>query len=99
MIEPRLLARLDRKKAQLDALHPLPAEAVRHLKQRLTVEWVYNSNAIAGSSLTLHNTQFILETGLTVGGKSLREHLQVINQKAAIEYVEGLTSQANLITP
>jgi Fic family protein len=99
MIEPRLLVRLDQKKAQLDALRPLPDAAVRRLRQQLTVEWVYNSNAIQGSSLSLPNTQFILETDLTVGGKSLREHLQVINQKAAIDYVTQMAPQANLITP
>jgi Fic family protein len=99
MIEPRLLARLDQKKAQLDALRPLPDAAVRRLRQQLTVEWVYHSNAIQGSSLSLPNTQYILETDLTVGGKTLREHLQVINQKAAIDYVTQLAPQANLITP
>ncbi len=90
MIERRLLARLEQKKSQLDALRPLPAAAVRRLDEQLTVEWIYHSNAIEGSTLTLRETQLILETGLTVGGKSLREHLEVINHREAIEYVEGL---------
>ena len=41
------------------------------------VEWTYHSNAIEGSTLTLRETKLILETGLTIGGKSLREHLEV----------------------
>ena len=92
MIEPRLLARLDRKKAQLDALRPLPAAAVRRLNEQLTVEWIYNSNAIEGSTLTLRETQLILETGLTIGGRSLREHFEVINHKGAIDYVAALVA-------
>ena len=99
MIEPRLLARLEQKKAQLDALRPLPAAAVRRLNEQLTVEWIYNSNAIEGSTLTLRETQLILETGLTIGGKSLREHFEVINHKEAIEYVEALTTGEVPITP
>jgi Fic family protein len=99
MLEPRLFARLEQKKAQLDALRPLPAAAVRRLNQQVTLEWIYNSNAIEGSTLTLRQTQLILETGLTIGGKSLREHFEVVNHKEAIEYVEGLVAGDEPVTP
>ena len=93
MLERRLLARLEQKKAQLDALRPLQAAAIARLREQITVEWIYNSNAIEGSTLTLRETQLILETGLTIGGKSLREHFEVTNHKDAIEYVESLAEQ------
>ncbi len=99
MLEPRLSARLEAKKSQLDSLRPLPAAAVRRLNQQLTIEWIYNSNAIEGNTLTLRETQLILETGLTIGGKSLREHFEVINHKEAIEYVESLVAGDEPITP
>ncbi len=99
MIEPRLLARLEQKKGRLDGLRPLPAAAVRRLNEQLTIEWIYNSNAIEGNTLTLRETQLILETGLTIGGKSLREHFEVINHKEAIEYVEALAAGEDPITP
>lgn len=92
MLEPRLLARLSRKKELLDALRPLPVTAVRRLQEQLMVEWIYHSNAIEGSTLTLRETQLILETGLTIGGKTLREHFEVINHREAIEYVEALAA-------
>lgn len=98
MLEPRLLARLEHKKAQLDALRPLPAAAVARLKEQLTVEWIYNSNAIEGSTLTLRETQLILQTGLTIGGKSLCEHFEVINHKDAIAYVEDLSEQSTRLS-
>ncbi len=98
MMEPRLLARLEQKKAQLDALRPLPAAAAHRLYEQLTIEWIYHSNAIEGNTLTLRETQLILETGLTIGGKSLREHFEVINHKEAIEYVTGLAAGDTPIT-
>ena len=90
MLEARLLARIEEKKSRLDALRPLPPAAVARLNDQLTVEWIYNSNAIEGNTLTLQETRLILETGLTVGGKSLREHFEVTNHREAIRYVEAL---------
>ena len=98
MLEPRLLTRLQQKKAQLDALRPLPTTAVNRLNEQLIAEWIYNSNAIEGSTLSLRETQLILETGLTIGGKSLREHLEVINHREAIEFVERVTEGGEPIT-
>lgn len=99
MIESRLLARLEDKKARLDALRPLPRAARARLNEQLAVEWTYHSNAIEGSTLTLVETRLILETGLTIGGKSLREHLEVINHHQAIDYVTALAGATEPITP
>jgi Fic family protein len=98
MIESRLLKRLDAKKAQLDGLRPLPVASINRLRDEILVEWIYNSNAIEGSTITLKETRLILETGLTVGGKSLREHFEVINHKEAIQYVEDLVQNTEPIT-
>lgn len=99
MLETRLQQRIDHKKAQLDALRPLPAAAVRRLNKQLTIEWIYNSNAIEGSTLSLRETQLILEQGITIGGKSLREHFEVVNHQEAIKLVESLALQTEPITP
>lgn len=92
MIEPRLLARIEKKKSMLDAMRPLPPAELLRLREQIDIEWIYNSNAIEGSTLTLRETQLILETGVTIGGKSLREHFEVINHREVIRYVEGLVS-------
>lgn len=99
MIEPRLFTRIENKKAQLDQLRPLPAATVARLRDQILVEWIYNSNAIEGSTITLQETRLILETGLTVGGKSLREHFEVINHRDAIDYVKNLVVSAEPINP
>lgn len=98
MLEERLLSRIQEKKARLDALRPLPAAAVRRLNEQLTIEWIYNSNAIEGSTLSLRETQLILEQGITIGGKSLREHFEVINHQEAIKLVESLAGQQEPLT-
>ncbi len=87
-----LLIRIQEKKARLDDLRPLPPAITRRLNEQFNVEWIYNSNAIEGSTLTLRETQLVLERGITIGGKSLREHFEVVNHQEAILMVESLAS-------
>lgn len=84
-----LLKAIQEKKEWLDAARPLPKHTLRTLREKLFLEWTYNSNAIEGNTLTLHETKVVLE-GITVGGKTLREHLEVINHQHAISYIEEI---------
>src|SRR5574344_480628 len=59
------------------------------LQDAIRIEWTYNSNVIEGNTLTLKETKTVLE-GITVGGKSLKEHLEVINHDKAILYMNQL---------
>ena len=72
MLDPRLLQRLTQKKNRLDAMRPLPKSVVAGLHAQMNLEWIYNSNAIEGSTLTMRETDLVLNHGLTIGGKSLR---------------------------
>jgi Fic family protein len=89
MILTDCFAEIDQLKAQLDSLRPLPEHTVRTLHQQQVLEWTYHSNAIEGNTLTLKETKVVLE-GITIGGKPLREHFEVINHKEAIDYVEAI---------
>ena len=51
------------------------------------VEYAHNSTAIEGNTLTLIQTKALLEDGVSVGGKQLREIYEVINHKKAFAYV------------
>ncbi|MNI43160.1 Adenosine monophosphate-protein transferase SoFic [compost metagenome] len=62
---------------------------MQSLRDKLFLEWTYNSNAIEGNTLTLKETKVVLE-GITVGGKTMREHLEVMNHRDAISYVEDI---------
>lgn len=85
----QLLNSIQKKKEQLDAARPLPKHTLRTLREKLFLEWTYHSNAIEGNTLTLNETKVVLE-GITVGGKTVREHLEIINHQHAINYVEEI---------
>lgn len=92
LIEEQILERVTEKKKRLDSIRPVSKSALQKLKERFAVEWTYNSNAIEGNTLTLNETRLVLERGLTVKGKSLREHFEAINHKDAINYLEGIVN-------
>lgn len=85
--------RLYDKLAVLQQSRPLPAIALRKIKESLTIEWTYNSNSIEGNTLTLRETQMVLQEGITVKGKSLREHFEAKNHEKAIDYLYTLVDQ------
>ena len=80
---------IDDLKTKLDHHRPLPLAIVKNLHEYLLLRWIYHSNAIEGNTLTLLETKVVLE-GITVGGKLLREHFEVINHRDAILYVEDI---------
>lgn len=83
-------------KAEFDRLLPFPIAAFNSLKKAERVEWIYNSNAIEGNTLSLIETKVVLEEGLAIGGKRLQEHFEVINHSEAISYIEN---QVNWVDP
>ncbi|KYG60023.1 Fic family protein [Planococcus maritimus] len=76
-------------KAEFDRLLPFPIAAFNNLKKAERVEWIYNSNAIEGNTLSLIETKIILEEGLAIGGKRIQEHFEVINHSEAISFIEN----------
>ena len=84
---------LETKKKKLESLRPLPPETMASFRQHFITDFTYNSNAIEGNTLTLIETSIVINEGITVGGKTLREHLEVINHKEAYLYIEDLVKQ------
>lgn len=82
--------RLEEKKERLDALRPLPVQAVKKLREQFELEMTYNSNAIEGNSLTLKETYLVISEGLTIKGKPLKDHLEVKNHTEALVYLYDL---------
>jgi len=81
---------LSQKKLSLDQLRPLPNELVQNLDNWFRVELTYSSNAIEGNTLTRRETAVVIEKGLTVGGKSLKEHLEATNHSQALDFIHSL---------
>lgn len=88
-----LIERINAKKEQLDSFRPLPTYALSSLQQSLRTEFSHHSTAIEGNTLTLSETRLVLEDGLTVKGKLLKEHFEVHNHHEALAYVEGLVEK------
>ena len=89
--------KVDELNNKLNSKRPFSKETLKSLRNSINLEWTYNSNGIEGNTLTLRETQIVLE-GITVGGKTLREHLEAINHEKAIEYIEDLVKEKNPVT-
>jgi Fic family protein len=85
---------LTEKKRQLDQFRPLPKELVANLENWFRVELTYTSNALEGNTLTRQETAVVVEKGLTIGGKSLVEHLEATNHAAALNKVVQIAQSA-----
>ncbi len=92
-MDPRLFARVRRKKEQLDRYRPLPRDTVRRLNEDLRVFLTYHSNAIEGNSLSLQETQMVIDYGITIHGHPLREYLEATNHAQAYQYVTALVDK------
>ncbi|MFK7832368.1 MAG: Fic family protein [Winogradskyella sp.] len=77
-------SRLADKVNILNAARPLPNIVLQNIKEAFLIEWTYNSNSIEGNTLTLRETQMVLQEGITIKGKSLREHFEAKNHETAI---------------
>lgn len=97
-MDTRLLTRIEEKKKRLDALRPLSKSVLKKLHENMVIEWTYNSNAIEGNTLTLRETALVLREGITINGKSLREHFEVKNHEKAIGLLEGVVKKKSRIS-
>lgn len=87
-----ILLRISEKKATLDALRPLPSALEQNLYEWFRVALTYSSNAIEGNTLTLAETAQVVEKQITVGGKSITEHLEARNHAAAVDFIKELAN-------
>lgn len=89
-----LLASIRAKKAELDQLRPMSHAALRQLQKYYDVELTYTSNAIEGNTLTHRETAEVIEHGITVGGKALKDHLEALDHYEAVLWMRELAGGA-----
>ena len=92
-ISPEILDRLDKKLFRINSFRPLPPAIVQKLRKQFELEMTYNSNAIEGNSLTLKETFLVVNEGLTIKGKPLKDHLEAKGHSEALEYLYELTTK------
>ncbi|WP_447636701.1 Fic family protein [Flavobacterium microcysteis] len=90
----KILTEIDALKAKLDTFREFDSYRIT---QALELEYTFESNRIEGNTLTLRETDLVINEGLTVSGKSMREHLEAINHQEAISYIKHLMEKHSLL--
>ncbi|MEK9166933.1 MAG: Fic family protein [Patescibacteria group bacterium] len=86
---------LEERLKQLNKLRPLSSTMLLKLKERFEIEMTYHSNAIEGNTLTLKETYWVIQQGITVKGKSLKDHLEAKNHHEALSYLYDLVEHGS----
>lgn len=92
-IEKNILNKTDSIKSILDSHRPFSEHVVKQLKDYYRIGLTYSSNAIEGNTLTESETKVVIEDGLTIGGKSLREHSEAIGHAKAYDHIYSLLNK------
>jgi Fic family protein/DNA-binding XRE family transcriptional regulator len=90
----KLLAEIDTLKARLDSLNQ---DDNYQITQDLELEYTFESNRLEGNTLTLRETTLVINEGLTIAGKSMREHLEAVNHQEAIAFIKDLALKSTSI--
>ncbi|MGO9740816.1 MAG: Fic family protein [Roseiarcus sp.] len=88
-----LIAAIAEKKAALDRMRPMSSAALAQLQKYYDVELTYTSNAIEGNTLTWRETAEVIEHGLTVGGKTLGDHLEAVDHYEALQWMRAVAAR------
>ena len=92
----KLLNKIDILKKELAELKE-QKKSIKNIDEDFQIKYIYNSNAIEGNTLTLKETKVVLE-GITIGGKTLREHFEVINHAEAVLYIENMVKNKEALS-
>lgn len=92
-----MFKQIDKKLSLLNTKRPFPTYTAKSLMEKIHLDWIYHSNALEENTLTLLEMKVVLE-GITVGGKTMREHLEVINHRDAISFVEEIVRKEDSLS-
>ena len=98
IIDELLLKRIQEKKDRLDKLRPLSTDAVKKILEDIRLRHTYHSDAIEGNTLTLQETKLVLDEGITIGGKPLKDHIEARNDAEAFDLMIDLVNAKKSIS-
>ena len=90
------LLRIDELQKEIKAFRPLKKEELKQLKEYYRVGLTYSSNALEGNSLTETETKIVIEDGITIGGKPLKDHLEAVGHSEAFDLIYRLSKTQNI---
>ena len=86
----KILAEIDVLKTKLDTFRQHESSSIT---QALELEYTFESNRIEGNTMTLRETDLVINEGLTISGKSMREHLEAINHNEAVSFIKDFVQK------
>lgn len=92
------LGEIDALREQWQGRKPLNPTQLRKLQEFFKIEYTFESNRIEGNTLTLQETSLVVNQGLTIGSKSMREHLEAINHAEAADFISELATRKEDLT-
>jgi Fic family protein len=97
MLYENRIKEIDELKKQIDKHRPLSKAQVENLKKYYRIGLTYSSNALEGNSLTETETKVVLEDGITIGGKPIKDHYEAMGHSEAFDHLYQL-AKTNIIT-
>src|SRR5579871_3125316 len=89
----RTFEKVDSLKKELQQHRPLTPSQLNLLKEYYRIGLTYSSNALEGNTLTETETKIVLEDGITIGGKSVKDHCEAVGHSHAYDFMYTLISK------
>ena len=97
-IDKILFKKIQEKKKKLDKHRPIPKDALVKILEDIRLRHTYHSDAIEGNTLSLQETKIVLEEGVTINGKSLKDHIEAKDDAEAFDLMIELAQKKKQIT-
>lgn len=91
-----LLKKIDLLKAKIDGHRPMNSHMVKQLREYFRIGVTYSSNALEGNSLTETETKIVIEDGIAIGGKPVKDHLETLGHSEAYDLLFRLSGHRDI---
>lgn len=91
-----IIKKIDALQKEINTMRPLKTKERASLREYFKIGLTYASNALEGNSLTETETKIVIEDGITIGGKQLKEHFEVIGHAQAYDFMQSLVAHKKI---
>ena len=91
-----VLKKIDALRLKIDTHRPLDAHTLKQVREYFRIGTTYSSNALEGNSLTETETKIVIEDGITIGGKPVRDHLEALGHSEAYDLLFRLAKHQDI---
>ncbi|MBF0106827.1 MAG: Fic family protein [Deltaproteobacteria bacterium] len=91
-----MVTQIDELKVQIDQARPLPDTLLKQIREYYRIGFTYSSNAVEGNTLSESETKVVIENGLTIAGKPLKDHMEAVGHSEAYSHICRLAGSAKI---